>query len=834
MAFFLVTVQIVICALIGFGLARMLTVRRRQAKLHTHEQQAAPNTQVASDMQADAEAASSMQADVCQEPVRAEQYEQAVPATANNTLVVAEADSQQRERETAEVDSQQHKHEHDMPAHTNPEELPLTDDMRTVFDYEKFERALLHAPNLVAELRMFVEDIRTREAHNGTDRLGQELGLPGDVELFAAVQIEESGILQPGMASYRLRAIRLTRSQMFYIRIEQPRVPLAVREAALRLESALNRLHFTMVYFDDIARVRIEDAYLLNQRIEQVFPSQVAAMVENEEPAHSGEWDARLMLGAGIESFQLPYRLVCEYRMNLKEHLAAISINLTPPELFNASNYVHDIDRVVPTTSEMRARSASDYALRLGIMVAAFAFQCSSAINEVYIRGMMDDAKHQRCYYSVCFDRTRFSAIRLEELDTLPWHYRCFAARFRMTDGILQPINPSFSLDEERFCPKERFEEVELSHRVLSRKTADVLGTYRVSGLAIDENAQRRQVAETIARNLTESTEQNVRTILAAASSNPHPSVQAAATRTVQKLIDGSLAEDNVYAIEKEFVSGDELNVALQLSLQNLNRQDAHDIIHKLAPLLKRIDARGLYQDSEQVVHRHFNSYAERALYNRNHTDKQKVELTPDAYYNAHLLLSMAYLSIGNNDRGFAYARRASEINPMDANPRLLLTQCLESQDRWVEAIEQLQQLLKHAHTPEAAGTAYYHMAHMQLHEGRPDLAEACFYKSLQFSSSVWLMVRYALEMLQRNNHDTVHESRNFTSAEELDATLRQGGIEVVSVEQACKSAYECGKAAMDANLFPVARSLARMLASLSGDDAVFDLVRSIESSPDR
>ena len=708
-----------------------------------------------------------------------------------------------------------------------PENVETTPDGRSVLDFDKFERALRAAADPAAELRLFVDDVRRRE-ESGVDVLGQDRLRPGDLELFAARALEESGALGPG-ALPAVRVIRPLRSRTFYVRVEQPRVTRRQRTNVLRLENALNRVYFASQYFEDLSEVSTADAYLLNQRLEEVFCSQVPQMLRGVETGGAGEWDARLMLGVGVEAFQLPHRLTCSYRMNLRERIVAVRVDLPEPDQFASSCYLPHLGRVVPTTREMRERAASDYAMRLGILLAAFAFACSTSVNEVYVRGDADDGRHHRCLYSVCFDRTRFSAVDLSRLDSLPWHYRCFGARMRLDDGVLRPVEATFSLEEERFCPSSRFDSLETSHRMIAGGARDVLGTWRASDFGINEEARRAGLAEAIARELGDDVEDGVRAILAGAGDDPAPDVRDAVERTVRKLIEGTLPAGDPYAFAEEFVDGGELGTGVERAAELLAGGDAAAAARLLDRVIAEADASGAYRDDERRVWRCFRSYAERTLYNLEHGTGREVLLAPDAYQAAHLVAGAARLGMGQTERALSHARRALELGPYDTRPRLLAARCLEELDDFAGAAAELEAMLDRAYEPQGAGVGYYRMAYMQLRLDRPDLAEACYRKSLEFPSVARPVAGLELAALMGERGGA-----RAMGPDEVDDALRAGGVGLVDVEGICRRAYECGRAAMDAGLFPVARSLANVLATFTGDDAVYDLVRSIEDEPDR
>lgn len=71
-------------------------------------------------------------------------------------------------------------------------------------------------------------------------------------------------------------------------------------------------------------------------------------------------------------------------------------------------------------------------------------------------------------------------------------------------------------------------------------------------------------------------------------------------------------------------------------------------------------------------------------------------------------------------------------------------------------------------------------------------------------------------------------------SASEISATLSSRGIVEAPTQQVSRVFEECMRAAMDAELFPIARQFVKMFDEVTRDDVTFSILRSIEDAPDR
>jgi hypothetical protein len=69
---------------------------------------------------------------------------------------------------------------------------------------------------------------------------------------------------------------------------------------------------------------------------------------------------------------------------------------------------------------------------------------------------------------------------------------------------------------------------------------------------------------------------------------------------------------------------------------------------------------------------------------------------------------------------------------------------------------------------------------------------------------------------------------------EAVEEILRAHDIPVAPTEETCELFYDCARASLDAEIFPVARNFARVMGSFMGDDIIAGVIRSLEDEPDR
>lgn len=756
-----------------------------------------------------------------------------------------------------------------------------------LLDMDELAHTLLHADDAIAELKHLVGNIRTKEAH-AADGEGTA---PDAVSSYLARGLDEAGLFAADADLPGVTVIRPSRSKTFYLRVDEAQVAWPDMVRVLAIEGALNRTLFAWEHLSaeaedaeaaldaqalalkaprdgqadgtDSAAIpagtadtaipaetealagtpddagdapftgtpTIEDCYRFNQAL----ISSIAAQVGTDPIPHAsmgdimGEWGVRQSISAGIETFRLPLRLVANFRVNLMGGDAAIVTKFVPAGAQPASVWSEELGRIVPTSHQMREMEATSYALRCILLLASHAFRCSRRLCHVFVAVVLDTPTRHACLLTGDVAREALRELDLARSFDAVAACRQLGLTFKLQDGALTEVEQGFSLDDERFCPSTRYATVDLSSRLLPRFEANLLGATRVSDLAINENAHRSEVARELFRELTPSTEKNVREILGLTSRDSDPSVVDAGRRTARALIDGSLSDDDAYGMEDEFVDGDELTRACQRASQLLERNSAHEAVGVLTDALAPIDALDTYTDTDTVVWREFTSYVARTLYNRLLAKPGvTVRLVPDAYFGAQLLMATTLMLDGKTEAALGFARRAQDLNPLDMSGTLRATRCLEILGRQDEAARELRHYLAYAFDPQGIGTCYYRLAFMEWHLGNLDVADACYQKAVVSRASCSGAAMLELQTMRAMTATKGVEPK------QVEKVLEEADVPLAPTEKVVGVLVEAAQAATDAEVFPVARSFATLLGALSGDDVMHGVVNSLEREPDR
>lgn len=697
-------------------------------------------------------------------------------------------------------------------------------------DVEDLSQRLLLSSDPMSLLVALMQNVRARAEDAGTP--GREsVRVPSALELRLAERLEEAGLGSDDVRTPSLHVVRPRTSGLFYLRVDEESLAWLAKIKVLRVEAALNAALLTERLLPDANRASASGLVQAEQRICRSITSQaerVAALLG--EPAR-GEWAVRHALAYGIEAFQLPYRLTANFRVNVAGGAVAFEIDLIPPRAWAATAFVDGLG-VVPATSEMRRASTTDYNLRLALLLAGYAFAVAPELEEAWVAGVVDTASGHACYYSVRLTRAALASIDLtatfDPLDVL----QAAGATLSGDERGLAAVRQDFSLEDELFCPARRHDPVELSDAVLDASASRALGCTHASGLSIDEGRRRRHVASELSRGLTSSTEDNVRLLLSVAGEGAPDDVARAARRCVAKLIDGTLADDPL-AIEDEFVNGDPLARAAARARDLLVSRDFLDAQKASEEGLAQADKdAGSPASNGERPARAFGSYADRALYNRLVAPEGPLcELAPNASVDAHAIASAAALAQGRVEEALAHARHVVEVAPLSAQASLHLSHCLEAAGDVEGSERELCRLLSLAHDPESIGLGYLRVAQLEWQRGRVLAAQACYQRALRYLPAPTIMAGLAFVTF-------VGQASGSGNAQlpddQADAALEAAEIPLAPTREVSDTFLEAARAAVDSELFGVARDLMKTLCAMSRDDVYFGMLRSLEDAPDR
>lgn len=729
-------------------------------------------------------------------------------------------------------------------SHTTPETEQQTGPKAPSFLFGEFTAELLASPDPMAFLVDFAN--RTSKSKGAT---------PFERHLAERLKEAHVGTWKGEGDAPRVDVVIPRHSGAFYLR-ESAHMQRGHHVQVLRIEAALNAARYADDYFDDPCAASEEDLVRLEQRVANSICAQASNITASDwsylampwqtgyGPSERGEWAVRSSLSESIETLSVPYRLEANFRSNVAGGDVAIEVAITPACAFPRTALADGLG-IVPTTPHMRGRMASRYAAHMAILLANCAFRASERIRRVWIAGIKSTPTRRCCLYWGRIDRRAFMHVRMDAVRDPLRLLRELGATLNLEGDVLRPVHQGFYLEDERFCPPQRHDLWRLSERSLPPSAAMSLGTQRVSGLVIHEELMRMLVAEDAIRGLArtsdeeDSTQVSVRSVLDAAGKTSDVDVWCAAERVATMLVEGKLASDDPSAVEDELVSGDPLTRAVERAQAALQRQRPDEAFEELEAALRKADKNGAYDDTPSVAYRSFDSFAQRVLYNRlNSRDTRCVVLVPDAYVVGHLLFSAMLLTRSQAQgmaqpddarRALQHAQRAHHVAPLSVPAVLSIVACHDVAGNHEAAAKALAEMLELAHDPQGIALAYYRMAAMQWHLGHREACMACYQLAAGISPALLPVILAEWQAIAGNDPSLSGP----LEATELETALRENDIPLAPTPRISFLLFDCAAASVDAEVFPVAHDLMRILESFTGDDVIHGIRNSLEREPD-
>ena len=245
------------------------------------------------------------------------------------------------------------------------------------------------------------------------------------------------------------------------------------------------------------------------------------------------------------------------------------------------------------------------------------------------------------------------------------------------------------------------------------------------------------------------------------------------------------------------------------------------------------------------MVHRNFDNYPSRVLYNLARKDgvsavvadqrefgagdfgaadhERKVVLVPDSLLHCHMEASkLLEHSFAGVDGALAHAKRAVELAPTAAAPRCLLARMYMLMGDMASSTKTLNAALALATQPNEIAVAYYQLAYTRWKSGDARTGAACYVKSI--STSPIMVTQAAIELQDLLGQEGV----KLPARDELDDVLRAAGVPLAPDGKVLDILVLAARKAVDAGVFPVGRSLLATRLNYKPDDALMGVYRSL------
>lgn len=639
-----------------------------------------------------------------------------------------------------------------------------------------------------------------------------------------------SELMNTDDAEHALQLIRTTRyANTFYV---QPRSPefdaptIWTIEAAINLFSLGESLLQVLQAKGEIATLAGCEDYLLEKVGSQTAELDLASQYPEGEP--DGEWQVRSRIAAGIESMGLPLRVETRFALDLPAGIAAFELYVPDDQMF--------ID-LFGDQIEQPSEAARRYAMHIGLLLADIAFLASTRINEVFLTAspIERESAPASVLFCVSLDRSTYQETNAFETaredDPAPLYAQanteeCATTFQRIRHGMSGLfLHANADLDEQvaaRFAAKNVCD-LEVYFNAEERKLAERLA---------DAIAATSTTAEAVAA---------VRTIQAETQSqnSENATLDEAFTRLLAALAEGTVDPHEQNSTVNCFLGGDICAQAYR-SAQALGEAGEHEkAIAVLTDAIANINDSGRYADSDTVVYRAFDSFASRMVYNLMKAGKlpsparssaradagKETRLLPDSYVLCLLELAGLVGMQGKFPEALQIVKRAVYLTPTIGAAYRAQAQIEAMMGDLKGAAETLEACLISVAPPDDIASAYYQLGYALRRSGDSDTALLCLIKSVMTSTIVASACVEEINVIQEETATPLPLS------DDVDDLLVRAGIPCAPSEAMVDALQVGAVAALDAGLFDVARSLLSFVFNYRSDDAIVNVIRSLEDS---
>lgn len=572
-----------------------------------------------------------------------------------------------------------------------------------------------------------------------------------------------------------------------------------------------------------------------------------------------GEWGWRRNLSVALESIRSPHRIVVDFQGSLQTGTVTMvglvpSVNAMPKSAWNA-----EANNWRALSYEERHEMAVSYSLSCAIACVAAAFASSDRIQRVkFLEGFIDSKAMagqgdgrgfvmQSCC-RIDVDRASFvrDGIYVNNGDdplacwiSLGGNIIIDAPVSDMVDGWSDALELLQEQFDESDLPS-RSELPEFGDGRLPETVGELLGARYARDMRIMHGSLHRRNAEHLADRLAaaETDVERVRLARAMQSPGADPFDVQAANRVMSSLLsdDLDIADQNV--VVNCYLGEDEYLKALSVS-RELMAKDRDKALESLLSVVDQAEQSGLYVDDLEVVHRGFDSYSSRLMYNLVRTGRLKlsserfdygandagkrVELIPDALYLCYTTAGYgAEQQFDGFESGEALSRTAIRMAPTVPNGYRQLARAYSLVGDMDSAAKVLLDTLQICVAPADIALVYYQLGYVLWKAGRPQAGALCYLKSVTTSPVVAAQAAAELRGL-------MHEERiPVVGRPEIDEGLKAEGIPLAPLPHVIDAIMDGAEAAVDAGMFGVARSLLNVGLHYRPDDALFDVLKSL------
>ena len=616
-------------------------------------------------------------------------------------------------------------------------------------------------------------------------------------------------------------------------------------------------------------------------------------------PNRAGEWDVRRSIGESIERFQLPVRFMVEYRVDMRCGKVAFEVVVPPAQLMPQRVYSSQSGSWVDQSDAERGRMALRYAEHVGMMLAAAAFHAGCAIDEVAVCAReleaagegepeggetADTSNGEGAGFGGEGDEFDGGSVIVEledgsvivepggngsgsgdavagSRDAHPLYQvkftrsTCDGARFQEAlkddpEALFEECGARFGADAADFslddavdaeAKRIRGELPEVGSLAFGPREAKAFGAESLRDLRIHSDAQLRNAGERLADAIARATSTTEAIRLAQTEQNAadDPRIFAACTRLMTDLLEGNVDAHDQNALVSCFMGEDPYLNALRQA-RAVAQADPHRAASILREAIRQAGESKRFADNSEAVHRMFDTYASRIIYNRErqgsapwrsglafpHPDEGKrVELLPSS-------LAMCYLesvrlleeSFNHAEEAVQFGLRCIQVAPTYTPAYRQTARAYMLMGDMSTSSRMLRRCLEIATQPDEIALAYYQLAYVEWKAGKAALGMACYMKSMM-TAPIYL-AQCTIEM-----HRLVAETgQSPIDREEVDVILAGEGVPIAPLDSLLDALDDAMRTAIDDNIFQVGQPLLALRLFYRPDDALVNVHKSLNA----
>lgn len=685
-----------------------------------------------------------------------------------------------------------------------------------------------------ADLRAYVADVRSVLADLRLKAPGIVELLVRNLEAAGLEQLREQGV--PDEAVRLVRSTRYARTAYFVTNKEAEGLPM---RSLWAIESALNRYVLACERLGD----RASGAGLAEcERVDEALFATVGAQeLAGEELADApvgqpgGEWGLRCRLAQSIEQLRLPARVDVELRVDAAAGNVTFGMTVPGAQLMPAAS---------PQVADDQALA---YAAHVGLLLASHALSAEGSVKTVSLLAWpletAEQAGEDRAAEREGARTALFAVDLTRELfkesdgfaEALAGDARPLLERAGARWGVVGAELPDPRLMHPAF---EAWNERAAGDAPLPDYAQAALGADCERDMDIEYDTAYRRVAENLADKLVHASNTSeaisaVREVQGRALDAKDERAVSACTRLMSALAEGSVDAGDQNAVVSRFLGEDRCLAALGRA-NALAETDQAAAVGVLTDAISEAQLLDGYVDGSSEVHRAFDGYGSRVLYNLARTTHpelvprvrddigKRVRVVPDSFYLCHLeVVHLLERSFERADEALRYGAQAVAIAPSCAMGYRVLGRAYMLQGDMEHAFDTLVEGLRVAQQATDISLMYYQLGYVAWKLGRAQAGVACYLKAVEASPAIALQATAELKELVDETGAVV------PSHEQAEQDLQDAGIPLAPAPEVLDALDAALAAACDAGLSHVTRSLLATRLRYRPDDVLMGVLRS-------